>query len=243
MSYLSVNLILVAWTKNQQQTLALPIDALALEILQDFKAVDGWNRHNWLAESQHYGTASDVAIAAALSEGWGWLVSHGLVVRDPQQTSADAYRVSRLGEQTLQHGLARLVAAERLGVEKLHPRIGQRVEQQFLLGEYEQAILIAYREVEIRVRDLAQAPNSLTTVPLMQQAFAPNKSKPGPLVDPSAEASEQVAMMEFFKGAVGLFRNPPAHRTVDYESVTVASEIVLVADLLHRLLDQVERRQ
>jgi len=158
-------------------------------------------------------------------------------LRDPSQHSADAYRVTRLGEQTLQYGLARLAAAERLGVTTLHSRIGQRVEQQFLLGEFEQAVFIAAKEVEIRVRELAGAPSSLIGVPLMQQAFAPNG--PGPLADTSADGAEQVAMMDLFKGAIGLFKNPSSHRPVNYDDPTLASEIALFADLLHRLLDQV----
>jgi uncharacterized protein (TIGR02391 family) len=164
----------------------------------------GWNWQNWMRGSEQYGTARDPEINAALSEGWGWLMAHGLVVRDPSKSSPDAYRVTRLGEQTLKYGLAGLAAAERLGVTTLHPRIGQRVEQQFLLGEFEQAVLVAMKEVEVRVRQLASASNSLIGVPLMQKAFTPNG--PGPLVDTQAEGGEQVAMMDLFKGAIGLLR-------------------------------------
>ncbi len=49
-------------------------------------------------------------------------------------------------------------------------------------------------------------------------------------------------MMDLFKGTIGLFKNPSSHRPVDYDDPTLASEIVLFADLLHRLLDQVEVR-
>src|SRR5579864_5392892 len=121
----------MAWTRTREATLALPVDALALLILQDYRNGNGWNWQNWMRESEQYGTARDPAINAALSEGWAWLMTHGLVVPDATQSSANAYRVSRLGEQTLRHGLARLAAAEKLGVTTLHPRIGQRVEQQF----------------------------------------------------------------------------------------------------------------
>jgi hypothetical protein len=108
------------------------------------------------------------------------------------QSSADAYRATRLGEKTLQYGLAKLTAAERLGVV-LHPRLAQRVEQQFLLGEYELAVFAAMREVEIRVRELAGASNSLLGVPLMQQAFSPKA--PGPLTDTEVDGGEQEAAM------------------------------------------------
>lgn len=54
-------------------------------------------------------------------------MTHGLV-RNPSQSSADAYRVTRLREETIEYGAAKLTAAERLSVA-LHPRLAQRVEQ------------------------------------------------------------------------------------------------------------------
>src|SRR5256885_877614 len=81
-----------------------------------------WNWQNWMRESEQYGTASDPEIDRALAEGWGWLMTHGLVIRDSKQSSTDAYRVSRLGEETLKYGIAKLAAAERLGLA-LHPRL------------------------------------------------------------------------------------------------------------------------
>ncbi|MEV6641095.1 TIGR02391 family protein [Amycolatopsis sp. NPDC051371] len=229
----------MAWTRTKQETLALPINALALLILKDYTSSGGWNWQNWMRASEQHGTARDKEISEALAEGWGWLMTHGLVVRDPAQSSPDAYRITRLGRDTVEHGIAKLTAAERLRIS-LHRRIAERVEQQFLLGEYELAVFAAMREVEIRVRELAGAPASLLGVPLMQQAFAPKS--PGPLVDTKAEGGEQEAAMNLFKGAIGLFKNPTSHRAVDYDDPIVASEVVLLADLLLRLLDQVEDR-
>jgi len=133
-----------------------------------------------MLESHQYGTARDPEISAALAEGWAWLMTHGLVAWNPTQSSTDALRVTRLGEQALKDGGARLIAAERPGVA-LHLRIAQQVEEQFLLGQYDLAVFAALREVEIRVRELADAPESLLGVKLMQQAFSVNGS--GPLVD------------------------------------------------------------
>lgn len=46
--------------------------------------------------------------------------------------------------------------------------------------------------------------------------------------------------MELFAGALGTFKNPPSDRQVDYADPTEASEAVLLADLLMRLLDRLE---
>jgi uncharacterized protein (TIGR02391 family) len=232
-------MVYVAWTRSREDTIELPIDALALLVLQDYVAGNGWNWQNWMRESEQFGTARDPEIGLALSEAWSWLMTHGLVVRNPSQTSPDAYQVSRLGRETLKYGVARLAAAERVGVA-LHPRLAQRIQQQFLLGEFELAVFAAMKEVEVRVRELAKASQSLLGVKLMQQAFSAEK---GVLTDSEADPGEQVAMMELFKGAIGLFKNPTSHRPVDYDDPTLASEVILFADLLLRLLDRVEERQ
>lgn len=110
-----------------------------------------------------------------------------------------------------------------------------KVQTQFLLGEYELAAFAAMREVEIRVRELAHADNSLIGVKLMREAFKPDG---GPLADENLDAGERVGMMELFAGAIGTFKNPPSHRQVDYDDPTEASEVVMLADLLMRILDR-----
>ena len=232
-------MVCMAWTRSREDTVELPIDALALLVLQDYVDGNGWNWQNWMLESKQRGTAHDPDISLALSEAWSWLMTHGLVVRNPSQSSSDAYQVSRLGRETLKYGVARLAAAERLGVA-LHPRLAQRIQQQFLLGEFELAVFAAMKEVEVRVRELAKASQSLLGTKLMQQAFSAEK---GVLTDSKADPGEQVAMMELFKGAIGVFKNPTSHRPVDYDDPTLASEVILFADLLLRLLDRVEDRQ
>jgi len=234
-----ITILDMAWNQSREDTIELPIDALAVLVLQDFVAGSGWNWQNWMRESEQHGTANDPEISLALSEAWGWLMTHGLVVRDPSQSSADDYKISRLGRETLEYGVARLAASERLGVA-LHPRLAQRIQQQFLLGEFELAVFAAMKEVEVRVRELANESQSLLGVKLMQQAFSAEK---GVLTDPEADPGERVAMMELFKGAIGLFKNPTSHRPVDYDDPTLASEVILFADLLLRLLDQVEARK
>lgn len=62
----------------------------------------------------------------------------------------------------------------------------------------------------------------------------------GPLHDSSLDPGESVALMELFAGAIGVFKNPPSHRAVAYDDPTEASEVILLADLLMRLLDQLE---
>lgn len=68
----------------------------------------------------------------------------------------------------------------------------------------------------------------------MRQAFHPNT---GPLRDASADGGERQARTDLYAGAIGLFKNPSSHRPVNCDDPTLASEIILLADLLLRLVD------
>lgn len=217
-----------------------PVDRRAVTILRAVTANEErtffGNRWNVLNELiQYVWNGREPAAARAYEEAFDWLVSHGLVSREPSQSGSDWFFVTDAGWEVVQSsgGLAKIAAAERLNVD-LHPHIAARVRSQYLLGEYEAAAFLAMREVEIRVRDLAGAGNDALGVALMKEAF----KKDGPLADPALEAGEQQATMALFWGAIGVFKNPSSHRQVDFNDPTLASEIVLFADLLHRMLDR-----
>jgi uncharacterized protein (TIGR02391 family) len=72
----------------------------------------------------------------------------------------------------------------RLNGVSLHPLIEQQVRRQFLLGEYEQAIFVAMKAVEVRVRRLVGFTNDVIGTDLMTRALKPD----GPLADPEAPA-------------------------------------------------------
>lgn len=216
----------------------LTVDRRALEILRAICAgreqpPTGNRRSHRLELEQHHWGTRDLEAARAYEEAFDWLWSHGLVARDPTQDGPDWYFVTERGWHAAQDGLAAMSAARRLDVE-LHPLIAERVRAQYLLGEYEAAAFLAMRQVEIRVRDLAEASADDIGVPLMKSAFRPG----GPLADGNLEAGEQEATMALFWGALGVFKNPSSHRQVEFEDPTLASEVILFADLLLRLLEQ-----
>jgi uncharacterized protein (TIGR02391 family) len=218
---------------DEVQIRELPIDRLALLVLKHCAGGE-WNSHNLLNNLQQQRGFSQTALFC-VSEALNWLITHGLVARDRpgQTTSAQSIFVTRAGQRVLTEGIDGAVAAARLTVA-LHERL-DRVRTQFLMGEYELAAFAAMREVEIRVRELAKAEKSVIGVKLMRESFRPGI---GPLSDPDLDPGEQVGMMELFAGAIGTFKNPPSHRQVDYEDPTEASEVVMLADLLMRLLDR-----
>ncbi len=191
----------------------------ALEVISRNKEV---NRHDLLER---------------LSDCWAWLESRGLL--GPSLNQDGWQRVTSRGRALAKSdsALNAIIAEDQLAMT-LHPKLQPNVRQIFALGDYETAVFSAMKAVEIRVRDLSQASDSVVGVKLMRTAF----NECGPLRDEEADVGEQVATANLFAGAIGTFKNPSSHRTVSYADPTEAAEIVLLADLLMRHLDRVEDR-
>jgi uncharacterized protein (TIGR02391 family) len=221
---------------TDDELVALPVDRLATEVLGHLSGTNEWNIQNFLVSDEARRRGDDAK--RALIEAINWLLANGLIARGhPSQSHPESMIVTRLGREVLTSGAGRLNAERRLSVD-LHASLG-RVRSQYLLAEYELAAFAAMREVEIRVRELSGLDPSLLGVKLMREAWKPDG---GPLADPSLDPGEQVGMMELFAGAIGTFKNPPSHRQVDYADPTEASEVVMLADLLMRLLDRTAAR-
>jgi len=221
---------------SDEDIVALPLDRLAMVVLRHLALTDEWNTYNF-RNAQRLRGRDDLALRAC-AEAINWLLAHGLISHGhPTQDSAEAMFLTRQGREAVLSGPARHLALQRLSTD-LHPSL-ERVRSQFLIGEYELAAFAALREVEIRVRDLAGEPNSAIGVPLQRKAWNPQN---GPLRDTDLDAGERAAVADLFAGAIGTFKNPPSHRQVDYENPTEASEVVLLADLLLRMLDRTAAR-
>ncbi len=224
----------------------LPVDRLALHLLQQFAKWSGQPSRNGMYRGaiQTYADngvdrKEQIAALHGLVEAYDWLCLHGLLAVEPENHQSGSCYITERGHQVLaaKDGLALVRARQRLDIE-LHPRIAGRVRSQFMLGEYELAVLAALREVEIRVRELAGASDSDIGIKLMRQAFGGS----GPLADPSLDGGERDAVSALFAGAIGVFKNPSSHRQVEYADPTVASEIILLGDLLLRMLDATATR-
>jgi uncharacterized protein (TIGR02391 family) len=236
----------VGWTPEPDEVLALSVDELGLRVLADIAfqqsvpgaqqaGLEALNERTWLndlAMSPAYAGRADAV--AACSEAWGWLRSRVLVATDGARGQfGDGWVIiTRRGRQILDRGLDYLRAVERLDVD-LHPILEEKARPQFLRGDFETAVFVAFKEVEVRVRAMAELPD-LIGVALMHEAFGVGK----PLAPAGVDRGEVVAEMELYAGALGLFKNPTSHRFVDYGSATEAAEVVLLADLLLRLLDR-----
>lgn len=223
---------------DPQRAKDLPVDELGLEVLRDMVATEEWNEYNYTnTAGQDPRYRGDTAALRALAEALGWLRARGLIARTPGHTADAAIFVTRAGHAALHEGLVPLRATNALQ-DGLHPLIEQRCRRQFLLGEFEQAVFVGMKAVEVRVRELSGFGDDATGVDLMNRAFGPT----GPLTDPGAVKGEQEGTRMMFAGTYAVLRNPSGHREVDYDDVIEAAEAVLVASLLMRVLDRVQRR-
>src|SRR6185436_3041009 len=141
-------------------------------------------------------------IAGAAMEAWVWLEHESLIIPRPCSTGSI---VSRRGKQIKDRSaLQTYRRANLLPKEILHPLIVQKVSAPFLRGEYDTAVFIAYREVEVAVRNAGQFSANDLGVSLMEEAFKPNA---GTLADSSETESEQLALRKLYAGAIGYYKN------------------------------------
>jgi uncharacterized protein (TIGR02391 family) len=218
----------------------MPVDQLAISLLRELqtRGQRAFARNYVVSENGmslsrgiEYHTTS---IKSAINEAWEWLFVNGFTVQDPDQPD-DHRRLSRRGiKAALDSDALRDFRSERLLAVRLHPVLESRVRSIFMMGSYESAVLEAFKQLEVRVRDSAGFENSIYGRELMQKAFG----KSGPLADTSHLHSEMVGIMELFSGAMCAIKNPSSHRNVDYDDPTVAAEAIIFADLLHRILDR-----
>lgn len=173
----------------------------------------------------------------AVRAAWQWLITEGLIVPDPQQSSANFVAVTSVGRQVVQGNdfLTRWRARRLLGRD-VHRDLA-RAKRQFEQGDWESAT--AFREIEIRMRSAIDAPDDLVGAKLMREAFGAQ----GKLADEAVSKGEQVSVMELFSGAYGAYRNPVSHRDVHLDDPHEAAEALLLADLLMRIVDRAIQRR
>lgn len=71
-------------------------------------------------------------------------------------------------------------------------------------------------------------------VELMRKAFNPNG---GPLAEMNQEKGEREALSHMFAGAIGSYKNPHSHRTVNLTDAREAQEMVVHASHLLRIVE------
>ena len=186
-----------------------------------------------------HGTRDKVLFA--LMEAWQDLVCEGFIAPRPTQlakqnsmVSATSYFVTRRGKdiETLEDFKA-YRKADLLRKHQLHPIIAEKVWSIFAQGSYGTAVLEAFKQVEVAVRETGGFANSKYGIQLMSEAFAAGS---GNLTEPSQHPAEQEARKLLFMGAIGAYKNPSSHQDVEFTPEETA-EIIIIASHLLRIVD------
>jgi len=147
------------------------------------------------------------AAEIALMEAWAWLEAQGLIILAPEPNGRNGWRIltRRAKRFESEAEFVNYAVARMLQREMLNPRIADKVWMAFMRGEFDVAVFQAMKAVEVSVRNAGGFGNNVVGVPLMREAFAPDK---GPLTETTTERGEQVARMESLRRRDWVLQKP-----------------------------------
>lgn len=175
-------------------------------------------------------------VEIAVMEAWMWLENQLFLVPAVGQNGIQGWRLlGRRGrrirtEQQFQ-AFRKAAAFPR---ELLHPRIADRAWVDLMRNDFDAAVQFSFRTLEEAVREACGFDNSKLGVPMMREAF---RTENGPLTDMRELPAEREALQALFAGAMGSYKNPHSHRTVQIGEAAEAQEIVMLASHLLRIVD------
>ncbi len=221
---------------DPEALLALESEEVAGVVLESFNSNPNLqlSRHNFgLSYTvQEYPQAYQDRILRVLMVAWNYLEREGLIAELP--ANRGWYFVTEQGQQISKaKDLSAYRAASQLPKHLLHPTIAAKVEAPFLRGEYDTAVFVAMKEVEVGVRAAAGFAATDIGTNLMRKAF---NTATGPLSDPNAVDAEKQALSDLFAGAIGSYKNPHSHRNVALDAIE-AIEIIVLASHLLKIVD------
>lgn len=191
--------------------LELQPEELAGVILELFNSLDAYylepllNAHNFSLPHIVEGYPDDKkgALSRALMEAWTWLLREGFLAPKPGSGRDGFVFITRKGvEIKSRSNLESYQNANILPINFLHPDIALKIWANFLRGDYDIAVLTAYREVEVAIRKACGYPDTDYGEAMIRKAFHKDN---GPLTDQSLPEGERLAVQHLFAGAYGYY--------------------------------------
>lgn len=189
-----------------------------------------------IGEERFYPRSQPSEVQLAAYEGWQWLEAAMLIMPAPEPNDKEWWQLTRRGRALAADDklFTQYVVAAQFPKALLHERIADDVWIQLAQGHLDVAVFIAFRAVEEAVREKGGFEPEDYGVTMMRRAF--NKDN-GPLREESHPEAEREALASLFAGAIGSYKNPHSHRTVNLSDAREAQEMVLLASHLLRIVD------
>jgi uncharacterized protein (TIGR02391 family) len=178
-------------------------------------------------------------VDAAVSEALHWLFVNGLTMHAPGDTFGWHVITRRAASIESEEDFRQYKQASAFPKSMIHPSISDKVWLMLARGDYEEAVFVSFRAVEIAVRDAGGFDDKDIGTQLMRKAFSTTN---GPLTDQMQPEAEREALANLFVGAVGSYKNPHSHRTVTISEAAEAQEMVVMASHLLRIVDDRKSR-
>jgi uncharacterized protein (TIGR02391 family) len=164
-------------------------------------------------EPKEYPHQRKAEINALINEAWDCLRREGFITSAAGQ--AAGYMVfTKKGEEaaTSLEAFERVRSARDFPKTLLHPTIADKVWPMLMSGDLDDAVFNSFKAVEEAVRAAGGYAQTDFGVDLMRMAFHTERR---PLTDLTKPKAEREALGHLFAGAIGSYKNPHSHRTVN----------------------------
>jgi uncharacterized protein (TIGR02391 family) len=111
----------------------------------------------------------------------------------------------------------------------VHPLIVKKSFSLLNEGQFESAVLQAFKAIETILRERIKATPEDYGIKLIRKAFNPES---GPLTDHELPKAEREAFCNYIAGAFGFYKNPCSHRDIELDFISAFDRIVVASDLL-----------
>ena len=149
---------------------------------------------------------------------------------DEEDDYEDKFFPTKFGFRFLENEFVRVIKEYTLMPQTyVHPEIIKKSFKLLESGQYESAVIQAFKCLEVKIRKLINANAEDVGIKLIRKAFHPEN---GPLTDQKLPISEREAFTNYLAGAFGYYKNPCSHRDVELDFLSTFDRIVVASDLL-----------